>query len=160
MKTKTKKLIVGLGLSLLGQFAYSQGLNGIVVEKYYKSTVADTVGQAANGILPVGSVTYRVYADMQAGYKLEALYGTQDVSNNPLHVLKINSSTSFFNSSDAGASAADAINSSKLKNNANALDSWFSVGAAAGGQAGVLKSEDTGGNLLFPHSPVGMLTNT
>ncbi len=155
---KTKKIIAGLGIALLGaNFAHAQnGLNGIIVEKYYRSTAADTVGQGTTGVLPVGSVTYRVYADMATGYTFEALYG------NSTHTLSISTSTSFFNNQDrADASGAAPTGSAYLKNNTNALDSWLSGGAAASGYSGVLKSEDNGANnLLFPHSPVGMLTNT
>lgn len=67
MKPKTKKFLLGLGMALLtGNFAQAQtGLQNVIVEKYYRSTAADTVGQSVNGILPVGSVTYRVYLDMK-----------------------------------------------------------------------------------------------
>ena len=142
MKKTTKKIFLGLGLSLLGTIANAQdGLEKIIVEKYYVSTAADSIGSI--GILPVGSVTYRVYADMLPGYKFQALYGNSD------HPLKISTSTSFFNNEDRGAATANAIASPQLKNNTVALDSWFSVGASAGGQFGVLKSEDDGkANLL------------
>jgi hypothetical protein len=158
-----KKIILSLGLSVLGTLSYSQGLDSIIVEKYYSSTAADTVGQSANGtgILPIGSVTYRVYADMQVGYTFQALYGTQDVSGNPIHTLIINTSTTFFNNEDRGTTKADGIGSTYMKNNTVALDSWFSVGAAAAGQMGIMKTEDNGAaNLIFPHSPPGLLTHT
>jgi hypothetical protein len=142
MKKTTKKLFLGLGLSLLGTVANAQdGLEKIIVEKYYISTAADSIG--SQGTLPVGSITYRVYADMLPGYKFQALYGNLD------HALKINTTTSFFNNEDRGATTANAIASAQLKNNTVALDSWFSVGASAVGQFGVLKSEDNGAaNLL------------
>ena len=146
MKKTTKKIILGLGMSLLGTVANAQdGLEKIIVEKYYVSTAADSIGSV--GTLPVGSTTYRVYADMLPGYKFQALYG------NVAHPLKISTSTSFFNNEDFGATTANAIKSTKLGNNTIALDSWFSVGASAGGQFGVLKSEDDGKvNLLTLNS--------
>ena len=146
MKKTTKKLFLGLGLSLLGTVVNAQdGLEKIIVEKYYISTAADTVGSA--GKLTIGSVTYRVYADMLPGYKFQALYG------NPDHALKINTTTSFFNNEDRGAKTANAIDSKYYKNNTVALDSWLSVGASALGQFGVLKSEDNGAaNLLTLNS--------
>jgi hypothetical protein len=146
MKKTTKKIFLGLGLSLLGTATHAQdGLEKIIVEKYYISTVADSIG--SQGTLPVGSVTYRVYADMLPGYKFQALYGNSD------HALKVNTSTTFFNNEDRGATTANAIASAQLKNNTVALDSWFSVGASAVGQFGVLKSEDNGAaNLLTLNS--------
>jgi tetrahydromethanopterin S-methyltransferase subunit B len=146
MKKTTKKIFLGLGLSLLGTAVQAQdGLEKIIVEKYYIATKADSIG--SKGILPVGSVTYRVYADMLPGYKFQALYGNVE------HPLKINTTTSFFNNEDRGATTANAIASAQLKNNTVALDSWFSVGASAGGQFGVLKSEDNGtANLLTLNS--------
>jgi len=89
MKKTTKKIFLGLGLSLLGTVVQAQdGLEKIIVEKYYIATKADSIGSL--GTLPVGSVTYRVYADMLPGYKFQALYGNSD------HALKVNTSTTFF----------------------------------------------------------------
>jgi chitodextrinase len=140
------KLVVALGFVSLQFFGFSQnGLEKIIVEKYYVSTAADSIGSV--GTLPVGSVTYRVYADMLPGYRFQALYGNAD------HTLKINSSTPFFNNEDRGATTANAIASVRLKTNTVALDSWFSVGASATGQFGVLKSEDNGAaNLISLNS--------
>ena len=146
MKKTTKKIILGLGLSLLGTALHAQdGLEKIIVEKYYIATKADSDGSL--GKLPVGSVTYRVYADMLPGFKFQALYGNSD------HALKVNTSTTFFNNEDRGATTANAIASGQLKYNTVALDSWFSVGASAAGQFGVLKSEDNGvANLITSNS--------
>ena len=146
MKKNTKNLFFGIGLSLLSGLAFAQdGLEKIIVEKYYIANAADTAGSV--GKLPIGSVTYRVYADMLPGYKFQALYGNSD------HPLKVNTSTSFFNNEDRGAKTPNGIASSYLKNNTVALDSWFSVGASATGQFGVLKSEDDGkANLLTLNS--------
>ena len=132
-----KKLILGLGLLLLGGLAHSQnGLENVRVEKYYVSNAADATGSI--GALPAGSVTYRIFADMLPGYKFQALYGV------PGHALNINTSTSFFNNEDRGATSPNGIGSQYLHTNSVAIDSWFSVGAAASGQMGVLKSEDNG----------------
>ena len=142
MKKTTKKIFLGLGLSLLGTAVQAQdGLEKIIVEKYYIATKADSDGSL--GALPVGSVTYRVYADMLPGYRFQALYGNAD------HTLKINSSNPFFNNEDRGATTANGIPSAQLKNNTVALDSWFSVGASAAGNFGVLKSEDNDGKNLL-----------
>jgi chitodextrinase len=146
-----KKLVLALGFVTLQFLGYAQnGLEKIIVEKYYISTKEDS--DASTGTLPVGSVTYRVYADMLPGYRFQALYGNSD------HPLKFNTSTAFFNNEDRGQTTANAIASAQLKNNTVALDSWFSVGASATGQFGVLKSEDDGkANLLTLSS---ILNNT
>ena len=141
-----KKITLILGLITVSTLTFAQkGLEKIIVEKYYVSTKEDSIGSI--GTLPVGSVTYRVYADMLPGYKFQALYG------NPDHTLKINTTTSFFNNEDRGAKTGNEIVSAQLKNNTVALDSWVSVGASAKGQFGVLKSEDDGkANLLTLNS--------
>jgi Secretion system C-terminal sorting domain len=131
-----KKIIFSLSLGFLSTFTYAQGLESIIVEKYYVSDAADATGSV--GTLPVGSVTYRVFADLDTTYKLQAVYG--DVN----HFLKISTSTTFFNSEDRGATTPNGIGTTFLKNNSVALDSWVSMGAAASGQVGVLKSEDDG----------------
>lgn len=154
---KTKKLILGIGISLMGTFAaHAQvGLEGIIVEKYYKADAAD----AASGTDPVtlGAVTYRVYADLAAGYELQALYGEAA----PFHELKLETTTSFFNNQDRGAVTANGVGNGFLDNNTVAIDSWFSMGAASSGNnMGVLKSEDDGAaNLIHPHTD-GLMANS
>ena len=138
-----KKITLLLGLVTFNSLLYAQnGLEKVIVERYYISTAADAAGSIApnvgGGVLPEGSVTYRVYADMLPGYKFQALYGNSD------HPLKVSTTTSFFNNEDRGALSANDIASAQLRNNTVALDSWFSVGASATGQFGVLKSDDNG----------------
>ena len=136
------KLVLALGFVTFQFLGFSQnGLEKIIVEKYYIAKTADSDGSL--GTLPVGSTTYRVYVDMLPGYRFQALYGNAD------HTLKINSSNPFFNNEDRGATTANGIPSAQLKYNTVALDSWFSVGASAGGQFGVLKSEDNDGKNLL-----------
>ncbi len=129
-----KKIILSLSLGFLSAFTYAQGLDSIIVEKYYVANAADTAGSV--GRLAIGSVTYRVYADLDTAYNLQAVYG--DVN----HSLKISTSTTFFNSEDRGAIIPNGIKTISLKDGSNALDSWISMGGAALGQMGVLKSED------------------
>ncbi len=143
---KKRKIIFGLGLALFSGLAQAQdGLENIIVEKYYIANSADVT--ASGGKLLPNSVTYRVYVDMLAGYKLQAVYG--DVN----HALKFTTSTSFFNSEDRGSTTANGIGNQYLSQNLNALDSWFSMGASATGNVGVLKSEDNGlANLVAANS--------
>ena len=138
-----KKITLIIGLVAFSTIVRSQTQNGlekIIVEKYYVSNAADAAGSL--GLLPKGSVTYRLYADMLPGYCFKALYGDAN------HTLTINTTTKFFNNEDRGAKIANDIASTHLKNNTVALDSWFSVGASATGQFGVLKSEDNGADNL------------
>ena len=143
---KIKNLTIGLLLSLMGGAAFAQnGLESVIVEKYYVSNAADAA--ASVGSLPVGSVTYRVYADMLPGYKFQALYGVSG------HTLKINSTTPFFNNEDRGKNTGS-IGVAFINDNSVALDSWFSVGGAAVGNMGILKSEDNGAANLITGCPI------
>lgn len=112
------------------------GLESIIVEKYYVSNAADSVGAIGNGSnLPIGSVTYRIYADLLPGYKFQAAYGV------PGHTLTLSSTTSFYTNTDRG-DVTPAYSKSNAAQNTVMLDSWLSVGAACTGNFGILKSED------------------
>ncbi|MGZ4042937.1 MAG: T9SS type A sorting domain-containing protein [Bacteroidia bacterium] len=134
-KNITKLLLTGASLGVFGGFSHAQGLEKIIVEPYYVSNAADAAGSV--GALPVGSVTYRVFVDMLPGYKFEALYGVAG------HPLNINTTTTFFNNEDYGATTPS-FTKAHAAGNSVMLDSWFSVGAACNGQMGILKTEDDG----------------
>jgi hypothetical protein len=143
-------------LLLLTAFAsfqsFSQnGLENIIVEKYYVSNANDATLNGVGGVLPVGSVTYRIFVDMADGYKLQAVYGV------PGHELRISTSTLFFNNEDRGATSPT-YTKTQAKNNTVMLDSWLSVGAACAGNFGVLKSEDDGAATVV--NADGVLQNT
>lgn len=132
-----KLIITCAFLLFLNVFSYAQnGLEKVIVEKYYISDEKDA--EAFGGKLPVGSVTYRVFVDMLPRYKFQAVYGI------PTHQLRITTSTLFFNNEDKGAVLPNVIPAHNLKDNTVMLDSWISVGAAAEGNYGVLKSDDNG----------------
>jgi hypothetical protein len=129
-----KKLITGFCLMLLSAFTYAQnGLEGIIVEKYYVANAADAAGSV--GTLPVGSVTYRIYADMLPGYKFQAAYGVAG------HDLILSTTTSFFNNEDRG-STSPTYTKTQARGNTVMLDSWLSAGAGCAANFGILKSED------------------
>ena len=87
-KTFTKFIL--FGFLLIGANAEAQnGLDSIIVEKYYISNAADSIGSIGYGNLSIGSVTYRIYVDMKPGYKFQMAYG------NANHPLSISTSTSF-----------------------------------------------------------------
>jgi hypothetical protein len=145
-----KKEILSLLLTTASVVSFAQapsGLDSVIVEKYYISEDNDTTVNSIGGILPVGSVTYRIYVDMAAGYKFEAAYGVdvQPVGQvNPGdHELRISTTTMFFNNEDRG-STTPTFSKAQAAHNTNMIDSWISVGAACTGNFGVLKSEDNG----------------
>ena len=129
-----KKLLATLPLFLGSIFGFSQnGLKNIIVERYYIVTKADSIwaatspnSDATNGGAPrVGTVCYRIYANMLPGYKFETVYGNSN------HTLSLSTSTQFFNSDNG----SDVPNNSykNLKNGLEMIDSYFSVGLATTG---------------------------
>ena len=160
-----KKILIMLMLVAIGSFSFAQGLENIMVEKYYVSNASDAAGSA--GALPVGSVTYRFFADLATGYKLQAVYGTAG------HDLKLVSSTTFFNNTDRGASTPN-WTKAQIAGNTVMLDSYLTIGAAtnnndpATSQVGILKTEDNGvgtvvnaNGLLLNNDPtIGALLNS
>jgi hypothetical protein len=134
-----KKIVLMLCFALIGKLSFSQGLENIIVEKYYVSNPADAVGSL--GTLPAGSVTYRFFADLAPGFRLQAVYGSAG------HSLIFTSSSTFFNNTDRGALTP---NWTKLQaaNNSVMLDSYLTIGAATNNnnvptsQVGILKTED------------------
>ena len=123
------------------QLSAQQGLEGIIVEKYYISNEADKAVDGDGGELPAGSVTFRVYVDMKPGYIFQAAFGV------PEHELKIATTTRFFNNEDRG-NRFPTYTRSQAQNNTVMLDSWLSVGAGLKDYVGVLKEKDNGDNTI------------
>ncbi len=111
------------------------GLENIIVEKYYISNENDATLDATGGVLPPGSVTYRIYVDMLPNYKFQAAFGITG------HELKLATTTNFFNNEDRG-NTAPTFTKTQAAGNTVMLDSWLSAGAACSGNFGVLKSDD------------------
>ncbi len=144
-----KKITLCLGFLLIGALAQAQnGLENVIVETYYISDANDAAANLDGGVLPVGSVTYRVYADMLPGYKFQAGYGV------PGHECRIETTTLFFNNEDRG-NTTPTYTKTQSGFNTVMLDSWLSVGAACAGNYGILKSEDNGLNTVVnSYSPM------
>lgn len=122
-------------------FAQKPGLKGIVVERYY---VTDTLDSSVSLLpnLPAGSVTYRVFVDMEKGYRFQAVFGSEG------HPMRIATSTSFYNQPVHGNNLANLIYDASLPSSTAMLDSWISVGAASSVHLGVMKvDDDTVGNI-------------
>lgn len=146
MKTKTKSMLFGLGMAMLGGFtAQAQGVQGIIIEKYYKTDAADATNASNNGAasaLVVGSTVYRVYVDMAPNYKLNAVYGS------PTHDWKISTTTNFYNDPNNGVPVGPQGTSIvNTKKNTVLIDSWLTMGGVAVGKVGVLKTEDADGSI-------------
>lgn len=131
-----KKNLLVLLILIISKTAFTQnGLEGLIVEKYYKSNGNDTTLNDVGGKLPEGSYTYRFYLDLLPNYKFQAAYGL------PGHELRIATTTLFFNNEDRG-DIYPSYSKNNAKDNTVMLDSWLSSGAACAGNFGVLKSED------------------
>ncbi len=158
---KIKNILAGLAFLLVGNTANSQGLQNIIVEKYYVSNAADAAAANADlsgagyttGTLPVGSVTFRVYADLNPGWGIQSVYGV------PSHPLVLTTTTSFYNHTNGNTTGGNFSSASAgiIGAGTTFLDSYLSCGAIAPGRFGVLKSEDAvagGANLAFTPSTV------
>lgn len=139
------KYLLGLVLALTASGVFAQGLQGIVVEKYYSTDAADAANASANGAatpLPVGSTVYRVYVDMAAGYKFSQLFG------NGAHNLVVTSTAPFYNDPSYGVTVNPAtVSVINMRKNTAMIDSWFTTGGATATKVGALKSEDNDGSI-------------
>lgn len=134
-----KKIIFSLCLVFLITPVFAQnGLENIIVEKYYVSDEEDSIG--SSGDLPVGSVTYRIFVDMLPGYNFQMAYGS------PSHPLLMTTTTSFFNNTDYG-NFTPVYSKHNASKNTVMLDSWLSTGGACSGEIGVPKSADSDGSI-------------
>jgi hypothetical protein len=134
----------------------AQGLEGIIVERYYQANAADASYTSAQGYsvpLTEGAVTYRVYVDMAAGYKFVQMFGT------PTQNLVFNTTTSFYNDENYDTQTAPAVSVLNTKKHTAMIDSWLTAGVAATGKVGVPKDEDNDGSIANPHTN-GILGNT
>ena len=152
---KSIKITIGtLFAVFMNQTAIAQqGLEGIVVEKYYVSDMADSTNAAnelASYPLSAGSITYRVYADLLPGYKVIQMFGNAE------HPLKFNTSTKFFNDPNYGVSIYQGTSLNNTKKNTTLIDTYLTIGGVCTGQVGVFKAEDTDGTI---GNNQGILTN-
>jgi PKD repeat protein len=132
------------------QASFAQGLEGIIVERFYETDAADEANALDNGSvvpLPVGSVVYRVFVDMADGYKFSQLFGTLE------HPLSVNATAEFYNDPSYGVTVNPAtISANNIRKHTALIDSWFTTGGASNGKVGVLKIEDTDGSVGNQHN--------
>lgn len=134
-------------------FAKAQ-IQNVIVEKYYVSDTLDATDSTnyyadptyLTPVLPVGSVTYRVYVQLDTGFKIKKIYGT------PCNPLKIISTTNFYNNiSRPSAWFGYLLNKTWYTSNPTLmLDSWLTIGLATKAHKGVLKTEDYDGSIILP----------
>lgn len=140
-----KKCLLGMmALLYFGTASAQEGLEGIVVEKYYISNEEDSLDAAENFAaypLSVGSVTYRVYANLQPGFKVIQLFGSA------AHPLEFSTTTSFYNDPNFGFPVYQGISQNNTRKNTTLIDSYITIGAVANGLLAVLKTEDTDGTI-------------
>jgi hypothetical protein len=113
-----------------------QGLQGIYVEPYYVTSTADQQDSLRSGPLETGSVVYRIYADLEPGYRFQAAYGSPD------HALEIWSDRNFFNHNHSGNSQPNVIPERDLAKNITLIDSWLTAGAASENHLGIPRKDD------------------
>lgn len=129
----------------------AQGLENVILEKYY---VMDAADAAATG-MPVGTVTYRVFADLAAGWELQSIYGSG------ADVFSVGSDMPFFNHEEA-SSFQQGITKSAIPSQATGLnlDSYFATGRVGTTTAPYLittKAVDANGSIL---TVAGIYNNT
>ena len=149
-----KKTLLTLGLFATLGLNAQNGLESIIVEKYYVSDIADSLDADANGAiypLHVGSVTYRVYADLLPGYSVIQMFG------NANHDFRVETTTAFYNDPNFGVPYYNGTSVNNTKKNTQLIDSYFTIGGVANGMMGVLKTEDTDGSI---GNNQGILANT
>lgn len=133
-------ILIGL-FTLVTPCAWAQ-IEEVIVEKYYVSDANDVTDTDGGGVLPEGSVTYRIYVDLADDAKLQSIYGDEN------HPLKFSTTTKFYNQLDRGEIYGWEVRTNKLDENTLALDSWISINYASDESYGVLKEEDTDGSIV------------
>jgi len=125
-------------------------LEGIIVERYYVSDTSNVLDKdTTGGVLPIGSITYRIYVDMKPGYSLQLVYG------NKKHLLCIKTTTTFFNNTYVSALTGFNIHEKEFNKNTVALDSWLTMGAACRLYTGIPLLDDKDGSVLKGRPSLG-----
>lgn len=105
---------------LMAQMCLAQ-LERLIIEKYYITDASDATDTFGGGV-PVGMVTYRVYADLVPGTRVMSLYGDE------AHPFIIASTDTFYNHLTDGQSFAKDIVRGRYLEGTTALDTWLTIG--------------------------------
>ncbi len=149
------RFIAVILLSTVGGSLFAQ-VEGIIIEKYYIAGPPDTFSFAGNRPLEEGSVTYRVYLDLEQGARLIKIFGDQ------YRPVNISSTSPFFNHEDYGYPFGFQIKETQLDRNTLALDSWITLGLATRSHWGILKENDPDGSMerIKNNQEPGVLAST
>lgn len=163
---KTKFILIVCALLTVNILYAQNGLQQLIIEKYYVSNAADSASASTDlasagystGTLPSGSVTYRIYADLLPNWGIQSVFG---VSNHPL---TLTTTGNFFNHPNGGGDGGPFGTASAgiLGSGTTLLDSYISCGGVAPSRFGVIKTEDnsaaipTGGgaNYILPSATI------
>ncbi|MEN9333841.1 MAG: Secretion system C-terminal sorting domain [Bacteroidota bacterium] len=141
---KTRQAIAFAFMCLLSIVGYAQ-LDNLYIEKYYISDSNDAT-DTTGGILPVGSVTYRIYAKLLPGSKVSRIFGEAG------HPFIIQSSAPFFNHSTEGKSFGKDFLKPRLGESLVALDTYITIGQVAKQGTnlyfGLPKNQDSNGSFV------------
>lgn len=132
-----KKILLTLITVLTCSMFFGQGLEDIICEVYYVSDENDA-SDTDGGTLEEGSVTYRFYVDMAPGYELQAVYGNSN------HLMRIETTTEFFNNEDRGEILGVELPENRLDENTVAVDSYVTLLGASTIHAGMPEFLDEG----------------
>lgn len=166
---KTKFILIVCAL-LTGNIVFAQnGLQQLIIEKYYVSNAADSVSANTDfslagystGTLPAGSVTYRVYADLLPNWGVQSVFGVSG------HPLTFTTTGNFFNHPNGSVNGGPFGTASVgiLSSGTTLLDSYISCGGVAPSRFGVIKTEDnsaaipTGGGANYISPSATILAN-
>ena len=117
-------------------------LEDVIVEEYYVSNALDAMAVFGIPGPEVGSTTYRIFVDMAPSFQLQQITG---FATNPLEVA---TTTGFYNPTGASVSFGENLGGFLFNAGAVPLDSYFSLGFASTGRAGITKALDTDGSVF------------
>jgi hypothetical protein len=140
------KTIAILGIFFLSALNSFSQLEKIIVERYYVTDSNDATDLIGGGV-EEGSVTYRIYVDMQPGTILKSIYG------DAAHPFNISSTEIFFNNESDGQSFGKDFLKARYQENTVALDTWLTIGQTTRKQGpvthyGILKYQDDNGSFI------------
>lgn len=154
-----KKILSILFILIVFIHSTKAQLQNLIVEKYYVSDSLDATDSTnyiadptyPTPFLPVGSTTYRVFVQIDPGYRIKKIYGT---ACNPM---KIMTTTTFYNNIDRPTTAYFGYKIVKSwfagGNPTMALDSWLTLGLSSTLYNGLLKTDDPNGSMVGSPSP-------
>lgn len=158
MKLPTSKLLICIHLSLSASLAITgqaltPGLEGILLERFYEVNEKDRSVQHLSGPIDEGAVTWRIFLDLEPGYRFQAAYGTT------AHPLEMNSTKVIYNHNGFGNYCPNVIMEKFFHKDIAFLDSWFSTGAATETQMAIPRAFDTDHQHDFIRFERGFLEN-